>query len=78
MLLLGHAGITVGLAVIAERAAKKIKGEDFNFNINYGLVALGSMLPNIIDKPLGHVILREILNTAGLSAIHWYSPPCNG
>ncbi len=58
--MLGHVGITVGLAWAAGRASIKITGNDVN--INYGLVALGSILPDIIDKPLGHVILKESLN----------------
>lgn len=62
MLILGHVGITLGLAVVSEGITKKIKGDEFKLNINYGLVALGSMLPDIIDKPLGHVILWETLN----------------
>ena len=30
--------------------------------LDYRLVMLGSMLPDLIDKPLGHFILRDTLN----------------
>ncbi|MFZ5645011.1 MAG: metal-dependent hydrolase [Bacillota bacterium] len=60
MLILGHMGITVGLAGIAGCLVEKVAKKEFN--INYGLVALGSMFPDIIDKPLGHMILRDTIN----------------
>lgn len=60
MLILGHVGFTLGLARIAEKACIKLKVNDFHRN--YSLVALGSIVPDLIDKPLGHVFLKESLN----------------
>lgn len=43
MLLFGHLGITIGIAWILER----------KFKMNYILIAIGSLLPDIIDKTVG-------------------------
>jgi len=60
MLLFGHVGFNIGLAFVIERALKKIKGNNFKFNFDYGLVALESMVPDIIDKPLGEGCKRAV------------------
>lgn len=62
MLFLGHIGITLGLARFIELCTTKTGKYSKYININYGLAAVGSMLPDIIDKPLGHLILRDSLN----------------
>ena len=61
MLLLAHVGITLGIAssikkVIEYRGTKGIREW-----IDYRLVILGSMLPDIIDKPLGGIIFKETI-----------------
>lgn len=78
MLIFGHVGITIGLAKMIERAIRRTAKKDKFLNVHYGLVALGSMLPDIIDKPLGHIFLRESLNygriishTLVFSALLW-------
>lgn len=49
MLLFGHIGITLGIAWLIESKLK--------VRMNYGLIILGSLLPDIIDKPLGMLLL---------------------
>jgi len=56
MLLFAHTGITLGTAKVMARAAGwREKGLPAQFD--YRLVLVGSMLPDLIDKPLGGVIL---------------------
>ena len=49
MLLFGHIGITLGIAWFVESKLK--------VKMDYMLIILGSLLPDIIDKPLGMIIL---------------------
>jgi inner membrane protein len=56
MLLFAHTGITLGTAKVMARAAGwREKG--LPAQLDYRLVLIGSMLPDLIDKPLGGVIL---------------------
>jgi len=61
MLLLAHVGITLGLTKGLEKVLSYRGMKEFTDLIDYRLVFLGSMLPDIIDKPLGGLILRETL-----------------
>ena len=65
MLLLGHTGITLALAkgIITSR-----KGKRFSELVDYRLVLIGSMLPDIIDKPLGGLILKDTLGNGRIYA----------
>lgn len=61
MLILAHVGITLGIAegiqkVMEYRGAKGVREW-----IDYRFVILGSMLPDIIDKPLGGIIFKETI-----------------
>ncbi|MFA5384805.1 MAG: metal-dependent hydrolase [Eubacteriales bacterium] len=61
MLLLAHLGITLAAARGLEKVLVNrglLKTPEL---IDYRLVLVGSMLPDIIDKPLGCLILRESL-----------------
>ncbi len=49
MLLFGHIGITLGIAWLAESKLK--------IKMDYRLIAVGSLLPDIIDKPVGMILL---------------------
>jgi hypothetical protein len=51
MYLLGHLGIGLGLAWMASRTSKRA--------IDYRLVLLGAILPDLIDKPLGVALNLE-------------------
>ncbi len=50
MLFFGHTGITAGIFYLASKIRRAGK-------IDYRLVIIGALLPDIIDKPLGLVIL---------------------
>ncbi len=52
MLFFGHIGISLLLVFLLALALKK--------SIDYRLVIVGSLLPDIIDKPLGEYILKDI------------------
>lgn len=55
MLIFGHVGITTGVIKLYEKATK-IKNSNNNNHIDYRIVMIGSMLPDIIDKPLVQII----------------------
>jgi inner membrane protein len=96
MLILGHAGITLGAAVILSGAATAVRSPIpdqkeaavvssyssqstatasnlFNRpgswltslakNVDIRLLLVASLLPDIIDKPLGHIFFREALSS---------------
>ncbi len=54
MLLFGHIGITLGLFLILGFLVPSIRSR-----IDLQYVVFGSMLPDIIDKPIGRVIFAE-------------------
>lgn len=60
MLALAHMGITLAAAVGLEKVLAR-RGHNISGRLDYRLVLVGSMLPDIIDKPLGGLILRESL-----------------
>jgi hypothetical protein len=49
MLLFGHIGITLGVAWLIESKLK--------VKMDYRLIIIGSLLPDIIDKPVGMILL---------------------
>jgi inner membrane protein len=62
MLLFGHTGITLGVAALATRAVNNRQAERLQEKnwfdslsdlVDIRLLVIGSMLPDIIDKPLG-------------------------
>lgn len=55
MLIFGHVGITTGIIKIYEKATKRKNLKNNNF-IDYRIVMLGSLLPDIIDKPIVEII----------------------
>ena len=54
MFIFGHIGISVVLLYLINKK--------FNFPVDYRYVILGSMLSDIIDKPLGNILLYGIVN----------------
>ncbi len=71
MLLFGHAGITLGAAVLAARVVNNREAEQspdkswftmLSHNIDIRLLIIGSLLPDIIDKPIGQYFFRETFN----------------
>lgn len=76
MLVFGHAGITLGAALIIQSAIREKPGTavkeeagqrvcsaiSFINGLDLRLLLVGSLLPDIIDKPIGLVILRESMS----------------
>ncbi len=54
MLLFGHAGVTTGIVKVSDILAARVKYGDAGriSGLDYRLVFLGSLLPDIIDKPV--------------------------
>ena len=67
MLLLGHLGFTLGAAQAAEAAhhnASRRRGFPGSNFVDYRLIAVGAMLPDLIDKPLMLLPLPEVLDVS--------------
>jgi len=54
MFVFGHIGLTAGLVYLF--------GRKFNSPVDYRYVIFGSLLSDVIDKPLGNIFLYEALN----------------
>jgi membrane-bound metal-dependent hydrolase YbcI (DUF457 family) len=63
MFIFGHLGITLGLFKLLEHKIPVLKGR-----ISYVAVILGSMLPDLIDKPIGRVIFSETIDNGRIFA----------
>lgn len=55
MLIFGHVGITTGIIKLYEKAINRRNPKNNKF-IDYRIVILGSILPDIIDKPIVQII----------------------
>jgi len=68
MLLFGHLGITLAAAQTFEKVMLSQGKKKFTELIDYRLVLLGSMLPDIIDKPLGGLVFKATLGNGRIYA----------
>jgi hypothetical protein len=57
----GHVGLTWGGALLLTRLTRR--RQPFGAGVDFRLVIVGSMLPDIIDKPLGVFVLSDELGT---------------
>ena len=65
MLILGHLGCALVATQAGEAAYKKVSGRRFSATakfIDYRLLAVGALLPDLIDKPLSWFILPGVLD----------------
>ena len=65
MLILGHVGCALAATQAGEAAYKRVSGRRFSAAaklIDYRLLAVGALLPDIIDKPLSWLILPGVLD----------------
>ena len=67
MFVFGHIGITLGIFYSLACLLHRLFPEK-NFRIDYRLVALGALLPDLIDKPLGRIILAETIGSGRIFA----------
>lgn len=63
MLLLGHLGLPLAAAEIAEKALPSLRGK-----IDYRLVIIGSFLPDLVDKPVGMLLFANALGSGRIFA----------
>lgn len=68
MFILGHIGVTLGMAFIIDQLILKNKKMKKRLSINYLVIAIGSLLPDLIDKPIGHILLRSSVSYGRLFA----------
>ena len=64
MLLFGHAGITLGTAVLLDKALPRSRFSRITGNsVDIRVLVIGSLLPDIIDKPIGYLFFRNAVST---------------
>ena len=63
MFIFGHVGITLGIFYSLSRLSSK---NSFSAAVPY--IIIGSLLPDIIDKPLGRIILAETIGSGRIFA----------
>lgn len=61
MIFFGHVGLTGLTTKIAEKSIGKMK-------IDYRVVLIGSILPDLIDKPIGRLLFAKTFNTGRVFA----------
>ncbi len=82
MLLFGHLGLTYAAAAAADKGGLKGKLEKFNRHIDYRLVFIGAILPDLIDKLVifliadgsihsGRIFAHSLLFILLLAGIGW-------
>lgn len=65
MIFFGHLGLTVGAAKLAETAAAKNRKLP---QIDYRLVMVGAILPDLIDKPIGALLFVDTYHNSRIYA----------
>lgn len=63
MFILGHLGITLGIFYLASLAFPSLKR-----HIDYRFIAVGALLPDLIDKAIGRVLFEDIFASGRLFA----------
>lgn len=63
MIFFGHLGITTGIVRICEKFTPKK-----DLDIDYRYILVGSVLPDIIDKPIGAFFLRNVFHNSRIFA----------
>ncbi|MCX6089707.1 MAG: metal-dependent hydrolase [Candidatus Atribacteria bacterium] len=68
MLLFGHLGITLGVFEAGASISRWGKGKKIDLESIFPLILIGSMLPDIIDKPLGGIIFKNQIGNGRIYA----------
>ncbi len=63
MFIFGHLGITLGIFFLAGLAVPSIRR-----HLDYRFIALGALLPDLIDKPIGRILFAESVASGYLVA----------
>lgn len=64
MIFFGHIGITIGTVKIYEKLSKRNINSVDTLNIDYRGVLIGSILPDLIDKPIGAFFFRNTFHNS--------------
>lgn len=67
MFIFGHIGITLGIVYSVAYLLNRLLPEK-SFRIDYRWVAFGALLPDMIDKPLGRIVLAETIGSGRIFA----------
>jgi membrane-bound metal-dependent hydrolase YbcI (DUF457 family) len=67
MFIFGHIGITLATVYLIAYSLDRLLPEK-SFRIDYRLVVFGSLLPDMIDKPLGRIVLAETIGSGRIFA----------
>lgn len=68
MILFGHLGLTTGVIKTYEKMTYKDKDLEDKIPIDYRFVLLGSVLPDLIDKPIGAFLFRSTFHNSRIFA----------
>jgi membrane-bound metal-dependent hydrolase YbcI (DUF457 family) len=63
MFILGHIGVTLAVFFLASLAIPSIRR-----HLDYRFIALGALLPDLIDKPIGRILFAESVASGRLVA----------
>lgn len=63
MFIFGHIGITLGIFYLLNRLFP-----EKNIPVNFKWIAFGALLPDLIDKPLGRIVLAETIGSGRIFA----------
>ena len=72
MLILGHIGFTLAATQTGEAAYRKTPGSGLDAAaklMDYRLMAIGAILPDMIDKPLSLLVLPELFGGLSVSRV---------
>lgn len=64
MIFFGHLGPTTALVNLLDNKLLKKKNNSQNIHIDYRMVMVGSVLPDLIDKPIGAFIFRGVFHNS--------------
>ena len=68
MIFFGHVGITTAVVKAYENISKQHKDKKNKVHIDYRVVMIGSILPDIIDKPIGAYFFRNVFHNSRIFA----------
>lgn len=68
MIFFGHLGITTGVIKAYEKIVHKNRELNSKSSIDYRIVLVGSILPDIIDKPIGAYLFRSTFHNSRIFA----------
>lgn len=68
MVFFGHLGLTTGIIKCFDKTTRKKINLNYNSTFDYRMVLLGSILPDLIDKPIGAFFFRSTFHNTRIFA----------